>query len=450
MKEMLRTLRSQTIKLKDSMGQKLSVAARRFPSGRSDHGGQDGSLGEPGLFRNILRPKKLESLFLFVTSKCNSKCKTCFYAEHLNDGRDMSLEQILELSRTAPKFDKLWLSGGEPILRKDLAEIVEAFVSNNGVKAVNFPTNGLLYGPLEKTVSRLLETCPDLTIHLNFSLDGMPKGHDEVRGIPGAFQRTVTNMKRIEERFAGNPRLLVNVATVITPQAYHEIMDLGRYLLEEHDIAVQFFETVRGDPKDPATKTLTTEQLQAIHKQLIPLHGKMADRLFADLPRPARAMARASFLGVLRFAYDIHEQNLEHPTPWPMTCTAGTTTIVVDHDGHFRSCELRPPIGHLSEYDYDITAALRSRAMQEEIEAIGGGQRANCWCTHTCWILSSLKFSPKAMLTDVPKSFVKALFQDHSLTDKSTEQLLTEYPDLRKVHAAQSGPDPADQAEALP
>ncbi len=428
------------------MSRARSLVSRNRHQQSSSHGARDASLGEPGLFQNLIRPKKLESLFLFVTSKCNSKCKTCFYAEHLNDGRDMTLEQILKISETAPRFDKLWLSGGEPILRKDLARIVEAFVANNGVTAVNFPTNGLLYTPLEKTVSRLLETCPDLTIHLNFSLDGMPEGHDEVRGIPGAFQKTVTNMKRIEKRFAGNPRLLVNVATVITPQAYGEMLDLGRYLLAEHDIAVQFFETVRGDPKDPETKTLTREQLDALHAQLIPLHGQMADRLFSNLPRPARALARSSFLGVLRFVYDIHERNLEEPSAWPMPCTAGTTTIVVDHDGQFRSCELRPPIGHLSDHDYDLTAALNSQAMQEEVQAIGGGGRANCWCTHTCWILSSLKFSPKAMLTDVPKSFIEALFQNHGFEPKTSAQILERYPDLDRIQKASADPQ-GDEVE---
>ena len=36
--------------------------------------------------RGVFRPKALESVFLFVTSTCNSLCRTCFYWDELNSG----------------------------------------------------------------------------------------------------------------------------------------------------------------------------------------------------------------------------------------------------------------------------------------------------------------------------------------------------------------------------
>ena len=77
--------------------------------------------------KTVFRPAGLESVFLFVTSTCNSLCRTCFYWDELNQGRDLSFAQIESLSRTAPKFHKLWISGGEPFMRKELAEIIELF-----------------------------------------------------------------------------------------------------------------------------------------------------------------------------------------------------------------------------------------------------------------------------------------------------------------------------------
>ena len=68
--------------------------------------------------KGIFRPLQLEGLFLFVTSTCNSLCRTCFYWEELNQGRDLSFDQLARISRTAPHFHKLWISGGEPFLRK--------------------------------------------------------------------------------------------------------------------------------------------------------------------------------------------------------------------------------------------------------------------------------------------------------------------------------------------
>ena len=64
--------------------------------------------------RGLFRPLRLESMFLFVTSTCNSLCRTCFYWDELNSNRDLSFEQLETISATGPQFHKLWISGGEP------------------------------------------------------------------------------------------------------------------------------------------------------------------------------------------------------------------------------------------------------------------------------------------------------------------------------------------------
>ena len=81
---------------------------------------------------------------------------------------------------------------------------------------------------------------------------------------------------------------------------------------------------------------------------------------------------------------------------------------MIDHDGHFRSCELRGKLGRLQEYDFDLSAALHSQAMQDEVAAIPG---ANCWCTHSCWIHSSSKFSPKVLLFHIPWAYMKSRWE---------------------------------------
>src|SRR5947209_16982523 len=96
------------------------------------------------ILRDRCRERSFNSLFLFVTSRCNSLCRTCFYFDKLNSTDDLTVEQIGRISETAPLFRKLWISGGEPFLRAELAEIVAMFVRRNGVRNVNLPTNGLL------------------------------------------------------------------------------------------------------------------------------------------------------------------------------------------------------------------------------------------------------------------------------------------------------------------
>jgi hypothetical protein len=72
---------------------------------------------------------------------------------------------------------------------------------------------------------------------------------------------------------------------------------------------------------------------------------------------------------------------------------------VLDYDGRFRACELRAPIGHVKDYGYDVQKIMQSDAMKKEIDAVGHGYKANCWCTHGCWIMSSIVFNPLKMLS---------------------------------------------------
>src|SRR5437868_5267849 len=157
--------------------------------------------------RGVFRPLQLESVFLFVTSTCNSLCRTCFYWDELNSGRDLTFEQIERISVTAPKFHKLWISGGEPFLRKELAEIIELFYTNNGVRHINLPTNGLVPQKVEAVIDQVLARCPELAIDLNFSLDGLANTHDAIRGVPNNFQKTLATIELAAQKWKGIRRL---------------------------------------------------------------------------------------------------------------------------------------------------------------------------------------------------------------------------------------------------
>ncbi len=366
--------------------------------------GEDIHAGEPGFLHQLGRRRRLESLFLFITSRCNSRCRTCFYSEELNSHNDMTFDEIRRVSETAPRFDKLWLSGGEPFLRRDLVDIIEMFYEHNGIRSINLPTNGLLPQKVEESVATLLERCPKLTIHLNVSVDGLEVTHDRVRGVDGGWARAIDTLERVSSRFEGHDRLHRNVATVVTPESLAELRTLAQMLLDRGLCSTQFFEAMRGTPRDSDIGSVSALQLRALHEELLPVYETMAKRLFSTLkaPKAAKLFAENYFLGVIGFAFQLHERNLEGPSHWGMDCTAGQTTLVIDHDGRLRSCELREPFGRLQDFDFDLDAALRSSALRGEVMEIGGGTRANCWCTHTCWILASMQFSPTTLVGRIP------------------------------------------------
>jgi MoaA/NifB/PqqE/SkfB family radical SAM enzyme len=352
------------------------------------------------------RRPEFNSLFLFVTSRCNSLCRTCFYFDKLNSRDDLTRAEIDRISETAPPFRKLWLSGGEPFLREDLAEIVAGFVRRNGVRNVNLPTNGLLPDKIFPTMDRMLELCPETSIDLNFSLDGLAATHDSIRGVPNNFVRTVATIREAAKRYAGVPRLRRNVLTVITRENYEEIVALGLHLQEQVDLDGHYFEVVRGEAPDPSLKNLTRDAVADLHRRVMPFHRHYAKKLFRRLPAGVRGLASIYYLGNLRFHFDRHEECFESPRAWPMPCTAGETSIVIDHNGRFRACEMRGVIGDLRDYDFDVRRALASEEMRREVAAI---PQANCWCTHSCFIQDSSKFSARAQLWDIPRAGLAAL-----------------------------------------
>src|SRR5260370_23538026 len=93
------------------------------------------------LLRSTKREKRLGTVILFVTSRCNAFCRTCFYHAELNQPGDMTFAQIEKISSTMPTITDLWLSGGEPTLRRDVIEIIDTFVKINVVDRVIIPTN---------------------------------------------------------------------------------------------------------------------------------------------------------------------------------------------------------------------------------------------------------------------------------------------------------------------
>src|SRR6266850_3218355 len=124
------------------------------------------------LLRSTKREKRLGTVILFVTSRCNAFCKTCFYHAELNQPGDLTFDQVEKLSRTMPAITDLWLSGGEPTLRRDVSDIIDMFVINNGLERVIIPTNGLIKSRVVEIVDRALGKNKDIDLYLNIALDG--------------------------------------------------------------------------------------------------------------------------------------------------------------------------------------------------------------------------------------------------------------------------------------
>src|SRR3569832_2380818 len=117
------------------------------------------------LLRSTKREKRLGTVILFVTSRCNAFCQTCFYHEELNQPGDLTFAQIEKVSQTMPSITDLWLSGGEPTLQHKVTNVINLFVANNGVKRVIIPTNKKKKTHVFEIVDSALSKHPSLDLY---------------------------------------------------------------------------------------------------------------------------------------------------------------------------------------------------------------------------------------------------------------------------------------------
>src|SRR5688572_19453830 len=173
------------------------------------------------LLRSSKREKRLGTVIRFVTSRCNAFCRTCFYHEELNQPSDMTFAQIEKISCTMPQITDLWLSGGEPTLRRDVSEIIYTFVRMNGVKRIIIPTNALIKSRVYDVVNEALGRHPEIDLYLNIALDGYGQTHDRIRGVPGNWEKAldcIRSLYPLKELYGERFRL--NVNTVVCAENY--------------------------------------------------------------------------------------------------------------------------------------------------------------------------------------------------------------------------------------
>ncbi|MEO8435879.1 MAG: radical SAM protein [Pyrinomonadaceae bacterium] len=358
------------------------------------------------LLRSTKRQKRLGTVILFVTSRCNAFCRTCFYHEELNQPGDMSFAQIEKISRTMPQITDLWLSGGEPTLRRDVSDIIDTFVTNNGVKRIIIPTNALIKSRVYDVVNQALGQHPEIDLYLNIALDGYGETHDRIRGVPGNWEKAldcIRSLYPLKELYGERFRL--NVNTVVCAENYTEIEMLSEYMWENFELDGQYFNIVRGE-------TLVGEEIKQIPPEVLPemyshvskLTKRYGDRMFAEDDATRRFVKNAAYVGAITTHYRTQHSNFGESTAWPFPCTAGETAVVIDYNGDVRACELREKFGTLADYDFDFAALWASQGRQDELNAIDGGKA--CWCTHVCFIHDSMRHSRRALLYELPKNYL--------------------------------------------
>ena len=138
-------------------------------------------------FAQAILSKKMAKVNLIVTSTCNSRCQSChiWRVPRVEMEKDLTVDEYTAFFEKSPK-SVCWLSvsGGEPFLRRDLAEILRrALRELPRLSLISITTNGLNSELPFELCSQLLNEFPRLRLHINLSLDGDEETHDALRGV---------------------------------------------------------------------------------------------------------------------------------------------------------------------------------------------------------------------------------------------------------------------------
>ncbi len=191
-------------------------------------------------------------LYIMLTNRCNLNCIYCLTQCHKRDSNDMPLDKLIKIVNEAYDLGTRFVSlqGGEPLLRKDIDEIVH-YISNKGM-TIELVTNAFF---LKKNISTL-----EKVDRICISLDGKMESNDLNRGS-GSYQAVMSNIDyalsrgirfyRIEATFTKNNctfenflflgRLAKRLGCMLTPFAA---------VLSEFNVSEEFRRVALMDEED--------------------------------------------------------------------------------------------------------------------------------------------------------------------------------------------------------
>jgi MoaA/NifB/PqqE/SkfB family radical SAM enzyme len=353
--------------------------------------------------KSFVHKNRLNFLILYVTSKCNLSCGSCFFHENLNKETDMSLDEYEKIAKSSGQFSILGIAGGEPYLNPDLEKICSIFVEKGKIDTLFIPTNGTMTEIIIEKTEKLLKKFPDISVSINPSLDGMEGYHDENRGLPGTFSKCVGTIGKLTELKKKYKNLQVIVNSVINWDNLEEVEKLMEFL-KNYDIDFQAFELMRGNFRDKKLDLPSPDEIKEIHRKILKNRYwylmKKKDVLKNKLLSKIEEVA---VLGALKYGQTFKELALAGKR-WPKKCMAGRSIFAVGPDGTFSACEINPPLADLKRYGFNLSKILKDKNVIQKIKNI---ENRKCDCTHICFIHSAIAASP-ASIFGIILNYMKA------------------------------------------
>jgi len=286
--------------------------------------------------------REIKSLRVSVTDKCNFRCKYCMPAEGLEwlpREEVLSFEEIARLVRVLAGMggEEIRLTGGEPLIRRDLTTLVEMLARTPGVEDLSLTTNGIL---LDRLAGPLVEAG---LRRLNVSLDSL--SHTRFAEITrrDALDRVLAGLEEAE-RYPELRPIKVNCVAIrgFTEDEVPALAELAR----RKPYIVRFIEFMPLDADEAwrQDEVLTGAEIRALIEERWPL-----EEVPAKLSSTARRFRFADGAGEIGFVNPVSE-------PFCSSCDR----IRLTADGRLRTCLF-------SRKEWDLKEPLRAGDSDDEL-----------------------------------------------------------------------------------
>ena len=342
------------------------------------------------LHKAFIKKNQLPSYFIFFpTSRCNLSCSHCFYHDSLNKKfKELSLDEINTFTKTMDPLLHLILTGGEPYIKRDLAEIARIFYHNTRLPILSIPSNGWYLEKMNNQIRNIMNWCPEIILNQFISLDGLGKDHDNIRGVKGSFDRALKAIelsKNFQKEFG---RVNTSVIVTFTTENQNKIKDIvkGIYELSAPDnISINL---VRGNPKEKVNLNLDIKLYQGA--------VEFRDNLFYSKKISGLKNFKGSKIVTAgRIILNEMVQNIFENNKFHSPCYSANLSGVMYPEGQVYPCEILDDthkIGNIRDFNLNFRDLWMSQKAKKEINYI---RETKCFCTHECFNTVNIHFNPK-------------------------------------------------------
>lgn len=316
-----------------------------------------------GMIKPLEQIPQLKRLNLSVTKFCNLHCRMCDYPKFSQFEKQLSCEQIKLVIRESAALGAkiLELSGGEPMVRKEIYEII-AYARSFGLEVL-IVTNGVLMRQSE--VRKLIEA--GLT-SVSFSMEGPEPIHDYIRG-QGNYQKTLSAIRCFLSYQPEVANLNIIVGITLSRYNYQAILSFSKFLSEETGVHQVTLNPFSGEMLVRKNRKSREDEFN-IPPELISDLTRQIDQLIAYAKSVPDKMPAPGYLAKIP---DYFEGKRLIPNGG---CQIPLTFCGISANGWVSACLKNPPLGNLKEKS--LTEILQSEKFQRFSQLALAGKCNGC------------------------------------------------------------------------